>query len=195
MTEYDYSPDAYERYLATQRRITRWAEDASRHSPSNPFVASPAEEKSTYSAISRGSASPERSHSKARQRSTSDVIQHRPQPSRSYTAPAPSQTQRSSAERSHSRSANHSHRPSRSSSSRHTCGSNHSRATNSTFKTVTLSADGPTHIKRSKSQSILVPVDGGRYIIVPAKGTRLEVVVSTCLLLLSILAWWITDTV
>ncbi|KAF9535414.1 hypothetical protein CPB83DRAFT_830438 [Crepidotus variabilis] len=33
MTEYDYSPEAYERYLATQNRIAKWVDDAERHRP------------------------------------------------------------------------------------------------------------------------------------------------------------------
>lgn len=174
MTEYDYSPDAYERYLATQKRIARWAEDTSRHHPSNPFVTSPSEDHSTHSYTPQSSRSPERSHSKSSHRSASDTAHQRPHPSRSYTAPVPSQ--RSVAEgSSRSRSTHHSRGTSRSSTSRRTSGSSHSHATTSSFKTVTPNANGPTHVKRSRSQSILVPIDGGRYVIIPARGTRLEV--------------------
>jgi hypothetical protein len=38
MTEYDYSPDAHERYMATQSRIARWAESTSSYPPSDPFM-------------------------------------------------------------------------------------------------------------------------------------------------------------
>lgn len=31
MTEYDFSPEAYERYLATQNRIARWVDETERH--------------------------------------------------------------------------------------------------------------------------------------------------------------------
>ena len=31
MTEYDYSPEAYERYLSTQRRITNWVDNTEQH--------------------------------------------------------------------------------------------------------------------------------------------------------------------
>jgi hypothetical protein len=43
MTEYDYSPEAYEKYLATQRRIANWVSDtnAEAHRYRNPFVRSP----------------------------------------------------------------------------------------------------------------------------------------------------------
>ena len=33
MTEYDYSPEAYERYLATQTRIANWVEKTEQHRP------------------------------------------------------------------------------------------------------------------------------------------------------------------
>lgn len=31
MTEYDFSPEAYERYLATQNRIVKWVEQIDQH--------------------------------------------------------------------------------------------------------------------------------------------------------------------
>lgn len=33
MTEYDYSPEAYDRYLATQRRIANWVDQTEHHRP------------------------------------------------------------------------------------------------------------------------------------------------------------------
>ena len=44
MTEYDYSPDAYERHLATQEKIARWVDQTLEHSPCNPFTLLPSEE-------------------------------------------------------------------------------------------------------------------------------------------------------
>ncbi|KAF8134393.1 hypothetical protein EV363DRAFT_890877 [Boletus edulis] len=43
MTEYDYSPAAYERYIAQQTRVSNWVNDTVQqaHSYSNPFVLSP----------------------------------------------------------------------------------------------------------------------------------------------------------
>ncbi|KAF9227121.1 hypothetical protein BS17DRAFT_806371 [Gyrodon lividus] len=43
MTEYDYSPAAYERYIAQQTRVTNWVTDTLQqsHAYSNPFVLSP----------------------------------------------------------------------------------------------------------------------------------------------------------
>ena len=43
MTEYDYSPEAYERALRTQRRISAWVDQTERHAPANPFVPLPNE--------------------------------------------------------------------------------------------------------------------------------------------------------
>lgn len=43
MTEYDYSPAAYERYLAQQARVSNWVDDTVQqsHAFANPFVLSP----------------------------------------------------------------------------------------------------------------------------------------------------------
>ena len=43
MTEYDYSPAAYERYIAQQARVSNWVDDTLQqaHAYSNPFVLSP----------------------------------------------------------------------------------------------------------------------------------------------------------
>ncbi|KAH0828090.1 hypothetical protein J3R83DRAFT_3749 [Lanmaoa asiatica] len=43
MTEYDYSPAAYERYVAQQARVSNWVDDTLQqaHAYSNPFVLSP----------------------------------------------------------------------------------------------------------------------------------------------------------
>lgn len=40
MTEYDYSPEAYERHIATQQRISRWVDntEANAHQFKSPFV-------------------------------------------------------------------------------------------------------------------------------------------------------------
>ncbi|KIJ68038.1 hypothetical protein HYDPIDRAFT_107633 [Hydnomerulius pinastri MD-312] len=43
MTEYDYSPAAYERYIAQQTRVSNWVDHTTQqaHAYSNPFVLSP----------------------------------------------------------------------------------------------------------------------------------------------------------
>ncbi|KAF8626278.1 hypothetical protein AX15_004951 [Amanita polypyramis BW_CC] len=38
MTEYDFSPEAYEKYVQTQHRIARWVDKTRRYTPSDPFV-------------------------------------------------------------------------------------------------------------------------------------------------------------
>lgn len=40
MTEYDYSPEAYERFMATQNRIAKWVDTTQQHQPRNPFTPS-----------------------------------------------------------------------------------------------------------------------------------------------------------
>lgn len=41
MTEYDYSPEAYDRYKAKLRSIDRWVHETERHEPANPFMPTP----------------------------------------------------------------------------------------------------------------------------------------------------------
>jgi hypothetical protein len=43
MTEYDYSPDAYKRHLASQEKIARWVDETLEQSPCNPFEPLPLE--------------------------------------------------------------------------------------------------------------------------------------------------------
>jgi len=43
MTEYDYSPEAFERHLATQQRIAKWVDQTQESSPANPFLPLPGE--------------------------------------------------------------------------------------------------------------------------------------------------------
>lgn len=38
MTEYDYSPEAMDRFLATQDRIARWVDKTKQQPPANPFT-------------------------------------------------------------------------------------------------------------------------------------------------------------
>ncbi|KAF7770218.1 hypothetical protein Agabi119p4_6192 [Agaricus bisporus var. burnettii] len=55
MTEYDYSPEAYERYVSRQQAIARWVDDTSLYTPANPFVPLPgASPPTTYRPQDRG---------------------------------------------------------------------------------------------------------------------------------------------
>lgn len=79
MTEYDYSPAAYERYLAQQARVSNWVSDTLQqsHAYSNPFVLSPTLRDRTFydgpedhrtphhDQWSNGSSRPSRSRSKS----------------------------------------------------------------------------------------------------------------------------------
>ncbi|KAF9041740.1 hypothetical protein BDZ89DRAFT_1156371 [Hymenopellis radicata] len=97
MTEYDYSPEAVERYKDKQRSVHRWAVETSRHNPANPITLSKTPQRShTYSGgTHRRSSSSSRPSSSARpqpRRSSTDNSRsgHRSpprQPTRSYTTP------------------------------------------------------------------------------------------------------------
>ncbi|KAJ3733101.1 hypothetical protein DFJ43DRAFT_278724 [Lentinula guzmanii] len=67
MTEYDYSPEAMDRYQAKLRSIGRWVHDTERYELTNPFALSPAP--------------------RAAKLSDSDASFSRHRPHRSYTAP------------------------------------------------------------------------------------------------------------
>ncbi|KAF9534079.1 hypothetical protein CPB83DRAFT_422709 [Crepidotus variabilis] len=60
MTEYDFSPAAYERAAATQNRIARWVDETKRHDPANPFVPIPGEHGSVYAPTSPPPTIPDR---------------------------------------------------------------------------------------------------------------------------------------
>jgi hypothetical protein len=114
MTEYDYSPEAHERYMATQTRISNWANNVSQSIPTQPPAVSPSQFSShpssdyyqsrsrpnypnRYSHSQTRSNSVTRSHSRdqyhvqrepSRQRSHS-YSNSRPQASRAYTFSQP----------------------------------------------------------------------------------------------------------
>ncbi|KAL4073783.1 hypothetical protein J3A83DRAFT_2615678 [Scleroderma citrinum] len=48
MTEYDYSPAAYERYIAQQNRVSNWVHETNRHAWSNPYLLSPTPRDRTF---------------------------------------------------------------------------------------------------------------------------------------------------
>ncbi|KAI0821845.1 hypothetical protein BC628DRAFT_1392489 [Trametes gibbosa] len=77
MTEYDYSPDAYERFQAKMAGVGNWVTQQKQHAPkySNPFVTEPA------------SSSTPRSRTPPRPESSSRQYEDRPQPTRSRTLP------------------------------------------------------------------------------------------------------------
>ena len=58
MTEYDYSPGAYERHLANQARIEKWVDHTNAHPKENPFVPLPGEHPPSPAPESDGGYSP-----------------------------------------------------------------------------------------------------------------------------------------
>ena len=114
MTEYDYSPDAYKRHLATQEKIARWVDETLEQSPCNPFEPLPPERftnqtpQPAFYATSEGDISPsyysnsrthreehsEWHHSSSQQSNTPGTPlmtpQAKPVYARSYTSPTSS---------------------------------------------------------------------------------------------------------
>lgn len=64
MTEYDFSPAAYERHFEKQREIARWIEDTVRYTPTNPFVPSVHHGRSSHNP--KGSAGADKFHNSPR---------------------------------------------------------------------------------------------------------------------------------
>ncbi|CDO71050.1 hypothetical protein BN946_scf184844.g54 [Trametes cinnabarina] len=85
MTEYDYSPDAYERFQAKMAGVGSWVSEQRHHAPkyANPFV--PEQSSSSSSARPR-TGTTSRVDDRSRQHTPKD---ERPQPSRSRTLPTP----------------------------------------------------------------------------------------------------------
>jgi len=88
MTEYDYSPEAYERYMATQNRITNWVDNTEQH-------------RAEFQSLAAGrpqdlSRSGPVSHSHLQRSSPSPPHQHSGQPRQHVVYPPPSESSDSS---------------------------------------------------------------------------------------------------
>ncbi|OSD05079.1 hypothetical protein PYCCODRAFT_1337361, partial [Trametes coccinea BRFM310] len=85
MTEYDYSPDAYERFQAKMAGVGSWVSEQRHHAPkySNPFQP---EQSSSASSSRPRTGTPSRVEERSRHHTPKD---ERPQPSRSRTLPNP----------------------------------------------------------------------------------------------------------
>lgn len=155
MTEYDYSPEGYERYLATQNRVSNWVQSQNDRMQkyTNPYttraISTPPVEHS------HRSSSRDRSH----HRSFSHT--HRPEPRRSLTTPVEAVP--------------------RSMHSSHTQPTYHQPIHYVAPSTVypqpkayrTYQYDGSTR------EIVLPPPRAGEsYVIIPPKGRRVEVIVS-----------------
>ncbi|KAI0692908.1 hypothetical protein BC835DRAFT_1103609 [Cytidiella melzeri] len=84
MTEYDYSPEGYERHLATQNRVSNWVQEQNTRMQmyTNPYT--------TRGISTPPSATSRRSSSRSDERSPHRSLSHasRPEPRRSLTTPA-----------------------------------------------------------------------------------------------------------
>ncbi|PSS37468.1 hypothetical protein PHLCEN_2v675 [Hermanssonia centrifuga] len=91
MTEYDYSPEGYERYIATQNRVSNWVSDQVSRTPQHqaPFVARSVSQPPLQTRHS-SSSTRDRHHSPSSSRSSS-----RPPPRRMHTTDVYHQSSRS----------------------------------------------------------------------------------------------------
>jgi len=155
MTEYDYSPEGYERYMATQSRVSNWVNSQAQcaHQYQSPFVP-----RNGYTPPSQPYSPTRRSREQHSSRSSSSS--GRPEHKRSVTAPGHSTVHKSS-------------RPTYQHSSHSQTYIPHNpplpRGMEATYKTYTY--DGTT-----KEIVLPPPRPGEQYVIIPPKGRRVEVV-------------------
>lgn len=177
MTEYDWSPEAYERALENQNRVSNWVHDQSGRLDqySNPFVpratsVPPSQHLSYHSSSSRHSRNRSGSHYPGTS-STSPTKARapRPEPLRSFTAPVDGGYYRSS----------HSHSPSRShhSSPPPSYHTNPPGSSYTSHHTAIPFTSGYAYDPVSKQLS-LPPLRGGQqYVIIPPKGRDVRIIV------------------
>jgi len=183
MTEYDYSPAAYERFMESQSRVGRWVDNATDHARefANPFLPShsdPAEKSDFYT-----------SSSSSHRRSKSSSVQHHSTP-RSLAVP---DQQRDLDHYSHRSShREHHHRPANTRSSSSSSGTSSSttytaRPHNS--RSYTMPQHPPAHGVQAPLQPVrsrtlphghqyeLPPMRPGQtYVIIPPHGKPVNVV-------------------
>ncbi|KAG9224113.1 hypothetical protein CCMSSC00406_0006781 [Pleurotus cornucopiae] len=219
MTEYDYSPEAYERYMAKQHSIANWVSKTNSYPPANPFVpTTPAvQAKSLQRDMTRSSGhSSHHSRSKSakyddrrdrdrdvkprdrdwdrqyysdRPSNSSPTAPYLP-PSNSHSRPSHSrrssnQTTRTPPSSRHHASASVSHlppsnrdRPAASRSQTQIAipptGRQKLPTRSNTSPAVAYPAHGNQPYVHSGKQPLVVPIGGGQYVVVPPKGTRME---------------------
>lgn len=164
MTEYDYSPEAYERHLANQNRVSNWVSDqASRkHQYSNPFTppplsippSQPGPRSASYqSPSSSRQSSPARDYRQDPRRPPVPLEPYRPPHAGHAPVPPPRREQ--------PRSVSMSYTPT-------------SLPPGATYRTYDAS---------SREVVIPAPRKGETYVIIPPKNGRVEIVVRPLLLL------------
>ena len=110
MTEYDYSPEGYEKYLETQNRVSNWVNDqsgrynqySSPFAPTHRSTSTPPSHHAIHYSHHSSSRHREGSHHSSAH-SSSTVQPSRPEQTRSFTAPV-GEVHRSSRSHSHSHS-------------------------------------------------------------------------------------------
>ncbi|KIP05928.1 hypothetical protein PHLGIDRAFT_19570 [Phlebiopsis gigantea 11061_1 CR5-6] len=98
MTEYDYSPEAYEKYVENQSRVSNWVSDQSgRYNQySNPFTGRTTSVPPPSHSSHHSSRRTDRSHHSSSTTSPVRARSSRPEPHRSFTAPVQSDYRSSS---------------------------------------------------------------------------------------------------
>lgn len=176
MTEYDYSPEAYEKYIANQTRVSNWVTDQSGRFKqySNPFVGRSTSVPHSYSShhsSRHGGRSSQPSSS-----STSPVREraYRPEPHRSFTAPVEG-AYRSTSHGSRSQSSTSPTYRTQASSP-----TSHSTHTAHNYDPYKPKVKYQQYAYDSSAKQIVLPPPrhGERYIIVPPEGRELVVLVS-----------------
>ena len=154
MTEYDYSPEAYERYQATLRRVDNWVSDQAHRSQqySSPFggrsISSPPHQYDEPSPFEHRHGSRDRSRSSSR--SSSSTLVPALKPIRTHDVYEPSRTSRHS-----------------------------SHSSPLAYSPPSGYPPGVYRTYDSTSRDIVLPPPrpGETYVIVPPKGRSLEIVV------------------
>ncbi|KAI0337410.1 hypothetical protein BDW22DRAFT_956186 [Trametopsis cervina] len=197
MTEYDYSPEGYERYMSTQNRVSNWvlAQNDRMHKYTNPYTNRSVSTPPASSSSSHHSSSRHGYDDRSPHRSSSSHTSHkdRPPPRRSLTTPA-APPSRSIPSHSHSRSQSQSQAPR----------SAHPNSNPTYYQPQPLSYGSPTYTATThavaykhpqthpQSQStyrtyqydtaareivLPPPRKGETYVIIPPTGRRVEVIV------------------
>ena len=204
MTEYDYSPEAYERHMATQNRIARWVDTTQQYPQQNPFTPATPAPTTVHHPLPRSGRRDDRSHHTgrdSRRRSPSASGSGRAHPPRPRTAP-PREDVYGQQHAQHSKHLMSQYplpqqvytpKPARKSSH---SSSHHSSSTRpSALRSQTYMAPPPQPMPsrypvRSNTQPaygypvdgrspVVVPTGAGM-VLVPPRGKHIEVVVSPC---------------
>ncbi|KAJ3560898.1 hypothetical protein NP233_g10536 [Leucocoprinus birnbaumii] len=196
MTEYDYSPEAVDRYIAKQHSIARWVDNTNRYEPGNPFL--PSETSGTpYQPESLRYASPERDYEEDYHRSSSrhhrddKDRQRRPHYERydSHTSHTGSSRKNSrSSSRPHTSQAHYPSQPLPANGQGYQYPNGQqpysyfnqpAQSPYSSNPSTPLTSPQPrTPYEQPPNMPTLVPINGGNggYYIVPPKGTTFQVV-------------------